>query len=855
MLMGAMGVRAEQGAAALVRRRRDNRSAQGVRKQQEQRSLKEAFGAALSAGELNECARVQRSAHDRPGGGDRAYDELCKLHRPFLQACATSGRLQLAFEHAWAFPPSRQPYLTSMLIAACGASSLYTSARSAFDLHLANGFAVNEFLLSGLISAAGKASRLADAHSEFESAVDQFPLATALYNAYMDAAVRNRSFEEVKHTFRRMRSAGSPANVQTYNTLINAAAKQNDLKAALASEQALLADGHNPTDRTFGSLISCAAACRDAGTAVKIFERMRRSGCSPNNHAASAVLTAIGRAADESVTGDVRLPKGYAMKVARAVVRRLIQSSCEPNEAVWTALASVAAATQRPTQAVGVIKWMKERGHQLDAWTLSAALGACHTSLPSGSSKQMTAVERLLAEFYAAPAEARTSEATNSAMKLLVVHSRHDAATALLHSMEQKNELTPTLLSYQMHIDGLVELDQPAEALRVFRRLRRRSIVPDDHICSSIIKVIGKRRTPQAATQAESALERMLGCGAKVGSKAYAELIRAKALSGSMTHANGAFDTLQHMCRSGFMPSRACFNNLLEACAALGDASAASSVLASMHERGLEPSELSNNMIVSAMARSGNLEEMLRHLIRTAKSGYVHSSTMEATLSAFLDAQYAQRAARAVSLAETMQLHVGGNLYSKVLSALSREGSLLEAEEMYEKALTRGVELRLSAISNLVEARASAGHAKDALKLANQRGVPELNDRAIMRLATACARDGNLEAALSAFDTFCTSERLENLQARPLLKRASEMFDAVIQVCLEQNCVAQALDAFDQSKRNPRLMVGQHALAYLYARSSYIRRLDIAAAMRSAQESAREIERPSPRKYCHHVSK
>lgn len=816
--------------------------------------LRNAFAAALHAGDLDSSARVRVQVMQY--GVEKAYGVLEKLHKPYLIACALRGRADLADEHAWSFHSSHQHFLSSMLIASFGYAKDFDNALNAFEMHKERGFTTNEYIATALVSAAGKAQRMEDARKALDDALPQFPQCTALHNAFIDAAIRCRCFVEAQQAYKRMSFLGAQPNLQTYNTLINAAAKQMDLQAALAHENALLADGIQPSERTFCSLLNCAAECCDVHVALNIFCRMQSFSINPNCYVVSALLTAIARSMDITTSGAVSPPlsKKRAMQLSISTVSELLHLDCEPNAAVWSSLASVAASIRSPSFALKAVRWQQSRGHELDAWTLSASLCAAHSAEHCCSRKEKHSVERLLAEFYTAPKSTRTSEATNSAMKLLVEHGRIDSAASLLAQMESGTGPAPTLVSYQVYIDGLVEHNEPAHALRVFRRLRCRGIVPDDTTCASITNVIGKRQTPQAATQAESAFERMKSRGASVGHRAYSELIRAKALSGSVTHANGAFDTMQEMRENGVHLGQECYSYLLEACAALGDAAAASSVLASMAEEGIKPSERSNNMIVSAMARSGNLEQMMQHLVRTAYSGQVHSSTLEAALGAFLNAHYAQRASRVISLAETMRLPISARMYSKVIAALSREGSLLEAEKVLQQANQANLHLRMSAISGLVEARASAGYAADAWELANDRGgIDELNDRALLRLITSCARKGMLSEACRAFETIRAQPyRYENLNARPYVLRAEQMLDALIEESIAQQRIDMAVAVFELSKRNPNVSVSQHALAYLYSKCDYLRKLDIAATMRTAQETARQLAKPKPSKACHH---
>lgn len=65
------------------------------------------------------------------------------------------------------------------------------------------------------------------------------------------------------------------------------------------------------------------------------------------------------------------------------------------------------------------------------------------------------------------------------------------------------------------------------------------------------------------------------------------------------------------------------------------------------------------------------------------------------------------------------------------------------------------------------------------------------------------------------------------------------------------------MQAFDDAKANPRVELGQQALAYLHnacarADVEWYRRLDVASVMRRQQEAFRASRRPLPRKKCHH---
>lgn len=577
-----------------------------------------------------------------------------------------------------------------------------------------------------------------------------------------------------------MEREGPKPDLKTFNTLIKAAAKKGDMEEALELERRLRYRGFFPNERTHGSLLSCAAEARDADSAITIYERMLASErFTPNNHVVSALLVALGRGSSSS------LGQGETVKYALTATRKLKANGDGLNEKVLSALASLGSALGKPEVAWLAIREERKKLGTVGPFTLSAGVSA-------GAEKATPRVARaLIAEYRGAPHGSKNVAARNAAIKLLMRAGWEDEAEAELEEMERRGP-EPTLLSYQ----AVMDLSQSsAGALKAFRRMRERGIQPDEHTYASLMATIGRRRSSLAASQTEGVFRRMRAAGISPGTEAYAALLGAKAKSGSRHHVKQCFAIFREMCEEGVSPTIQCYERLLEACEALADGRAAKAVRKAMADTGVAPTDRAYNLLVRTLCASGDLEEMLHRLSEAARNSNIHAGTLEFAVRAFVRLHYAERAARVIRLAEIMGIALSSESFSLAVWAASREGLVLEARSLAQRAWEQGHHLSSPAASWLVCSLCQAGETDEAVRAAGP-AEEDLSERACLSLVLACARHPGLtffNTGVTLLERYKARHGFAKLATRPLLELAANALDAIIEASIRCNRLDVAL--------------------------------------------------------------
>lgn len=862
---------------------------------------------AASYGDVQTCIYLLN--HQKYRGSIVLEDKLLKK---LVRRCFSRGLSGRALEVVLSLQPKPSPRHFSIILKECIASGNIKELDRVLKARETLGYQSDVYTHSARISALGMAKQSIAALGQLQVALKDPSCRTSieLYNATISACVRSKDLYGAEHVWSLLtKSKFVTPDIITFNAMIKVAGEFGDFERVKYFCKEIEKNGLQPTSWTYTAVFSAASCCKmnSADWLIQVYESM---SVQPNDYILSSFFSGM----SHSVCSKEHID----------IVFSLLEKSRRDgalNEITYTSFITFLARQDMPDRAVDV--WDAARKDEIDLSPhfFSALFSACAKAKGSMSEILHNIAFDAFDEFSSwwldqdpenIPKHTRLDSLTayNAFLNFLGESDQFDIALLIFESMKSHGP-TPDVVTYNTMLHLLGSSHDVDSALGVYWEMCQSGLEPNDKTFGSLLHTFA---SVGDADGAKKIFESLPDSGISPNSILYTSFINATVREGSEASLKLAFDLANQMRESNIPLTDVTYGCLLLACEKKGDVSHALDLYQRACIDGVTPSDQMHNILISVCTRCGKLDEALDLVKGMARK---HSNIQKHTMNSLtraLSFESPSRAARMLSLMQTMGMQPSRKTKLEVMKQCALAGDVSEALEMYNSLCTSQIELDGPSGSALITSLCSAQNIPDAVRVYDAmmamawRGFPnspskgtkalpkrahEPSGLALASLVQAHAAAGLINQAWKYY--LQLRRKSKSLEEATLTNR--RMFEALIEGHCRVKNLKKALTVFDdwkaastaatlsihkypprllqeipakkqqqqqqqqqssvvKSKKQPKL--SYLALAYLEASCNSDpehswRVYDILAVMRSQKEFKRQSELARPSKRSHHV--
>lgn len=865
---------------------------------------------------------VQKELHNAAFFGDiqtciyllnhKKYRDHISLHggdlKKLIRKCFDRRLPGQALEIVLSLQPKPSPRHFSLLLKECITRGDIKEMDRVLAAREKMGYRPDVYTHTARISVLGVAKQSVAAIGQFQLALKD-PLCASnieIYNAAISACARSGDLQGAEYVWSLVTESNCVTpDIVTYNAMIKVAGGMGDFEKVKYYYNQIEKHGLRPTSWTYTAVFSAASSCKveTADWLIQVYNSMQ---VQPNDFILSSFFSGMSHTV---------CSKDHIDIVFGLLERSRRETSL--NDITYTSFMTFLARQDMPDRAVDVWDAARQDEIDLSPHFFSALFSACAKSKGSTSDALHNMAFDAFDEFsswwldqdpetIARHTQSDSLTAYNAFLNFLGMSDQFDIALLIFESMKS-NGPAPDVVTYNTMLHLLGRSHDVNAALRLYWEMADSNLEPNEKTFGSLLHTFA---AVGDAASARKIFQSLGDSGISPNSILYTSFINAAVRNGSEDSLTLAFDLAEQMRLFNIPLTDVTYGCLLLACEKKGDVSHAFDLYQRACVEGVTPSDQMHNILISVCTRCGKLDEALDLIKGMARK---HSNIQHHTMNSLtraLSFESPTRAARMLSLMQTMGMKPSRKTRLEVMKQCALAGDVSEALEMYNILCSSQIELDGPSGSALIISLCSAQNLSDAVRVydammamawrgfSNEsskraKSLPkrahEPSGLALASLAQAHAAAGLINQAWKYYAQL--RRKSKSLEEATLTNR--RMFEALIEGQCRVKNLKKALIVFDDwksastavtlsyQKYPPRLLQEipikkQHqqqpsnvqkrkqpklsylALAYLEASCNSDpdhawRVYDILAVMRSQKESKRQSELARPSKRSHHV--
>lgn len=827
---------------------------------------------------------------------DRALKKL-------VQRCFSRGLPGRALEVVLCLQPKPNPRHFSILLKECVTHGDVKELDRVLDAREAVGYRADVYTHSARITVLGMAKQSIAAMGQLQVALKD-PACQKnieIYNATISACARSNDLYGAEHVWNLVTSSTSVSpDIVTFNAMIKVVGEMGDFEKVKYYYNEIDKHGLHPTSWTYTAIFSAVSCCK-VNSADWLIDVYKTMSVQPNDYILSSFFSAM----SHSVCSKEHID----------VVFDLLEGSRRDgalNEITYTSFITFLARQDMPDRVLDIWDAARKDEINVSPHFFSALFSACAkakgSALESLHNIAFDAFDEFSSWWLDQDPDTMLKHTHNDSLKaynaflnFLGETSQIDIARLIFESMKS-NGPTPDVVTYNTMLHLLGSSQDVDSALRLYWEMAQYGLEANERTFGSLLHTFA---SVGDAVGAKKIFQSLSESGISPNSILYTSFIDATVKEGSEASLNLSFDLADEMRAAGVPLTDVTYGCLLLACEKKGDVSHALDLYRTACIEGVTPSDQMHNILISVCTRCGNLDEALELVKGMARK---HSNIQKHTMNSLtraLSFQSPIRAARMLSLMQTMGMQPSRKTKLEVMKQCALAGDVSEALEMFNALCSSQVELDGPSGSALITSLCSAQNLTDAVRVydtmmamawrgssSSKRTKPlpkrahEPSGMALASLVQAHAAAGLINQAWKYYVQL--RRKSKSLEEATMTNR--RMFEALIEGQCRVKNLKKALIVFDDwkaastaatvrsKKYPPRLLqdiptktqqstavkarkqpkLSYLALAYLEASCNSDpehswRVYDILAVMRSQKEFKRQSELARPSKRSHHV--
>ncbi len=835
------------------------------------------------------------------------YHDIIKLDdralKKLVQRCFSRGLPGRALEVVLNLQPKPSPKHFSILLKECATRGDIKELDRVLEARQGLGYRPDVYTHSARITGLGMAKESIAAMGQLQLALKDPTCQNSieLYNATISACLRSNDLYGAEHVWNLLASSECVMpDIVTFNAMIKVGGATGDFEKVKYYYNEIDRHGLEPTSWTYTAVFSAASSCK-VNTADWLIQVYKAMSVQPNDYILSSFFSAM----SHSVCSKDHID----------VVFDLLEESRREgglNEITYTSFITFLARQDMPDRALDI--WDAARKDEIDVSPhfFSALFSACAKAKGSALESLHNIAFDAFDEFSSwwldqdpdnIPKHIHNDSLTayNAFLNFLGESNQFDIALLIFESMKSHGPV-PDVVTYNTMLHLLGSSHDVDSALKFYWEMSQAGLEANERTFGSLLHTFASIGD---ADGAKKIFQSLADSGIAPNSILYTSFINATVKQGSEASLKLSFDLADEMRAANIPLTDVTYGCLLLACEKKGDVSHALDLYQRACIDGVTPSDQMHNILISVCTRCGKLDEALDLVKGMARK---HSNIQKHTMNSLtraLSFESPIRAARMLSLMQTMGMQPSRKTKLEVMKQCALAGDVSEALEMYNALCSSQVELDGPSGSALISSLCSAQNLTDAVRVydsmmamawrglsSSKRGkslpkrAHEPSGMALASLVQAHAAGGLINQAWKYYVQL--RRKSKSLEEATLTNR--RMFEALIEGQCRVKNLKKALTVFDDwkaastaatvrsNKYPPRLLqeipakkqqspaikarkqpkLSYLALAYLEASCNSDpehswRVYDILAVMRSQKEFKRQSELARPSKRSHHV--
>eukprot|EP00611_Tribonema_gayanum_P029574 TRINITY_DN7957_c0_g1_i2.p1 TRINITY_DN7957_c0_g1~~TRINITY_DN7957_c0_g1_i2.p1 ORF type:complete len:566 (-),score=111.39 TRINITY_DN7957_c0_g1_i2:274-1971(-) len=366
---------------------------------------------------------------------------------------------------------------------------------------------------------------------------------------------------------------GVQPNLHVYNSCISACAKAGQWKAALQLLEDMTTNRVQPDVITYGAALDALGRAGDdqSEKALGLLRGMSKHGIRPDLICYSSAAHACA--------------KGGRYKVALQLLEEMTLQGLQPDATIInTTMAACAKAGQAST-AMKLLDQLRQQG-RADIYSWNTAISAC-----AQASRWQEAL--LLREEMQEAGVAADAHTWDSCIRACGRAGEWYTAVKLLSVMEKKGGLLPGSRHFCAAIDACAKAGEAETAVRLLDSMGVRGLEQPPHAWTAAMHALGRCGHWEAACDLLQVMQEEGD-----DDDASAVITAGDASRGALWGAGSA--AAAHSCTQAPLPTEACYNAAMAACAHAGQWERAMTIFEEMLAAAIDPSETSFVILISA---------------------------------------------------------------------------------------------------------------------------------------------------------------------------------------------------------------------------------------------------------------
>mmetsp|Transcript_10684 Transcript_10684/g.32708 ORF Transcript_10684/g.32708 Transcript_10684/m.32708 type:complete len:710 (+) Transcript_10684:107-2236(+) len=504
------------------------------------------------------------------------------------------------------------------------------------------------------------------------------------FGILMKLMVADHRFAEVEQLFVEIKKQGLQPNRSAFNSLITARGKAGDVEGAQRAFQELRDLRIHPNNVTFNSLLGIFRDARYVRKMQDYFVMMPRFGLEPDVFTYSIILDALGK------MGQV--------KAALGAFRDMKSRGIAPNEVTYNTLLKMYAEREDMAGVEKILTEMSDANLEKTQSTYDVLVGAY------ARDGNMEKLGQVLAEVKRE--RGKLSESTYGVL-LRWFASRGDVkrVEGILSEMKALKR-HPSEKTYNNIILGFGEAKLPAAAMAVYSDMKAAMIAPSEQTFNALLRVCASDGDISRMKRLLQEMDELqIDRSRWTHSIVIDVLVRENDIGGAESELSALMKGTQKL-------DAAVFNPLLRHYATHARMDKVQKLFARMKQEGTGMTERTYNIVLDAMARSGNVRGAQQTVNDMIKAGIEPSEVTYTTLMKLYSV--ANDLARVKSTFAKIQ-NPNAQAYVVLLQALGRAGKVDEIIDSFDKITVKRIKRSTMVYTSLVTALVRAGDVDEAV--------------------------------------------------------------------------------------------------------------------------------------------
>lgn len=411
----------------------------------------------------------------------------------------------------------------------------------------------------------------------------EVPVDIAAWNCCMDACISAGRIQQGRELLDEMVKT-IPADIITYNTLMKGYCQVGDIDGAKRMIRELEAGGLQPNDVTYNCLINAAATNGSFEQAWDVIETMTRKNVTPDHYTIAIMMKTL-----KKVTN----PRKVFQTLA------LIESSgvdVFSDEVMLNTVLETCIRHNETSRLEKILNGFLDSGLKPSIHTFASLLKA------AGILKWPEKCWKLWNEM-----EARSLEPNDIVLGCmlngLVSTGRIDEAVGLFRKTKEK--IPGNTVLYSTLIKGFANSHRAAEAMEIWREMRREAVKVNVVVYNSVIDAHARMGLMKEVSELVEAME---PDGCQPDHITYSTIVKGYCVAGDLDKAMSVFRGSQQHLSDASSPS-VIFNTILDGCVRQNRNDLADQLMEEMESLGVIPSTFTLSILIKMYGRRRQLEK------------------------------------------------------------------------------------------------------------------------------------------------------------------------------------------------------------------------------------------------------